>query len=87
MSISVSLSPEIEAWLRREAAATGKDLSTLVQEAVAEKLGGTAGAAQSVSEMPFEHWAARFDAWVAGHKPVGHFVDDDRESIYAGRGE
>jgi hypothetical protein len=26
-------------------------------------------------------------AWAAGHKPVTQFVDDSRESIYAGRGE
>jgi hypothetical protein len=30
-------------------------------------------------------WQARFQAWLATHKPVGHFVDDSRESIYAER--
>jgi hypothetical protein len=26
-------------------------------------------------------------AWVDSHKPLPHEVDDDRDSIYAGRGE
>jgi hypothetical protein len=31
-----------------------------------------------------ERWAEAFKAWVESHKPVGHFVDDSRESIYEG---
>jgi hypothetical protein len=39
VTISVSLSPTIEAKLRSHAAATGKDLSALVIEAVEQKFG------------------------------------------------
>jgi hypothetical protein len=42
---------------------------------------------QQPAEMPYAQWAAEFQAWTASHKPVCHFVDDSRESIYAGRDE
>jgi Arc/MetJ-type ribon-helix-helix transcriptional regulator len=29
-----------------------------------------------------EKWLASFDEWVKSHRPVGHFVDDSRDSIY-----
>ncbi len=34
-----------------------------------------------------EEWVREWYAWVASHKPLPHDVDDDRDSIYAGRGE
>ena len=86
MSLSISFGAETEAKLRDRAAATGKDVATLVREAVEEKLSEGAGG-RIPAEMPYEQWLAAFDAWVAGHRPVEHFVDDSRESIYAGRGE
>jgi hypothetical protein len=33
---------------------------------------------------PAETWLARLEAWAHSHKPVGHFVDDSRDSIYTG---
>jgi hypothetical protein len=35
------------------------------------------------NETP-EEWLKRFHEWAHSHKPVGHFVDDSRESIYSG---
>jgi hypothetical protein len=32
-------------------------------------------------------WARRLQEWVESHPPCKHQVDDDRETIYAGRGE
>ena len=29
-------------------------------------------------------WLRAFHDWVDSHEPVGHFVDDSRESIYSG---
>jgi hypothetical protein len=29
-------------------------------------------------------WLKALHAWVAAHEPVGHWVDDSRESIYSG---
>ncbi len=34
-----------------------------------------------------EEWAKALRDWAASHERVDHFVDDSRESIYAGRGE
>jgi hypothetical protein len=85
MTLTLSFPPETEAKLRERAAASGKDVETIVREAVDEKLAAgadTTGAAKSAEE-----WVAEFMAWVESHPPVTHFVDDSRESIYAGRGE
>jgi len=85
MTVTFSLPPEVEARLRERAAAAGKDVATLVREAVEEKLLAgerAAGPARSV-----EQWEQEFDSWVRGRPPVAHPIDDSRESIYAGRGE
>jgi hypothetical protein len=29
-------------------------------------------------------WLKSFHAWADAHEPVGHWVDDSRESIYSG---
>jgi predicted DNA-binding antitoxin AbrB/MazE fold protein len=34
-----------------------------------------------------EEWVRALREWAASHPRVDHFVDDSRESIYAGRGE
>jgi hypothetical protein len=34
-----------------------------------------------------EAFIAGMTEWVTKNVPPGHFVDDDRESIYRGRGE
>jgi predicted transcriptional regulator len=87
MSLTISFSPEVEARLRERAAASGKDVPTLVREAVEEKLSATTPEIKPRNGMSREQWLAEFNAWVNSHNPVGHFVDDSRESIYAGRGE
>jgi hypothetical protein len=85
MTLTLSFPPELEAKLRQRAAAEGKDPETLVREAVEQKL----GAEQPVpaDAKGFDEWQAEFNAWVASHQPIGHEVDDSRESIYRGRGE
>ena len=86
MTITLTLSPETGSKLRELAAATGKDVPTVIREAVEEKL-ASEGDASVPSEMPYDRWKAAFDQWVASHRPAGHYVDDSREGIYAGRGE
>jgi hypothetical protein len=85
MTLTLSFPPETEAKLRQRAAAADKDVETLVREAVDEKLAaeGPVGPEGKTGE----ELAAEFLAWVESHPPVTHFVDDSRESIYAGRGE
>ena len=60
-------------------------MESIVREAVEEKLGGSVSAGPEGKTR--EQWAAEFKAWVASHKSVTHFVDDSRDSTYAGRGE
>jgi hypothetical protein len=49
---------------------------------------------QAVEQMPSpaqtlsaEEWEREWRAWAASHKPLPYVADDDRDSIYAGRGE
>ena len=82
--LTLRLSSQAREALARRAEETGKDEATLVGEAVEEKL-APSGAAPGGRTA--DQWEAEFKAWVASHRPVPHFVDDSRESIYAGRGE
>jgi thiamine biosynthesis lipoprotein ApbE len=52
----------------------------LLQQAVGDK-------PSTGPTLPPEEWVREWRAWVASHKPLPHEVDDDRDSIYAGRGE
>ncbi len=91
MTVTFSLPPETEAKLRDRSIATGKDLPTLVREAVEEKLSAANGAKST--EMPYDRWSTEFTAWMsdvarrAPMYPPGYVADDSRESIYEGRGE
>ena len=85
MTLTLSFPPETEAKLRERAAASGKDVETIVREAVEEKLASPTGPAPAT--MTREQWSAELHAWAASHPPVSHFVDDSRESIYADRDE
>jgi predicted DNA-binding antitoxin AbrB/MazE fold protein len=44
-------------------------------------------APSSPPELSPEEWVKALREWAASHPRVDHFVDDSRESIYAGRGE
>lgn len=52
----------------------------LLQQAVGQKQ--PTGQALSAEE-----WVKEWRAWAASHKPLPYVADDDRDSIYAGRGE
>lgn len=52
----------------------------LLQQAVGEKT----STAQALSA---EDWEKELRAWAASHKALPFEADDDRDSIYAGRGE
>jgi hypothetical protein len=92
MTVTFSLAPETEALLRARAAATGKDISTLIREAIEEKL-SSANGNEVASAVSYERWSAEFAAWMndvgkrAPNYPPGYAADDSRESIYRGRGE
>jgi hypothetical protein len=86
MTLQLTLSPETEVQLRQQAALSGQDIDAFVLQAVTEKL------AEAESQlirpaMQGDDWAKKLQAIIALHPVVSHFVDDSRESIYAGRGE
>ena len=35
-------------------------------------------------EKPDKPWLKSLRAWADSHKPLGHLIDDSRESIYSG---
>jgi hypothetical protein len=85
MTVSINLSPEMEASLQRQAAATGKDVSAVVESVVLDYLANDSGSPNAtVTAEEFEAWFRKFTQ----HFPTTPMhVDDSRESIYAGRGE
>ncbi|WP_197529190.1 hypothetical protein [Aeoliella mucimassa] len=42
---------------------------------------------QDTDSEAYESWSARFEEWLAGHGDIEAVAEDDREGIYAGRGE
>lgn len=87
MTLHISLSPESEARLRERAAVAGKDPATYARETLEEQLGSSQNPQTEGTPLPPNQRVAEFLNWVAGHRPVGHNVDDSREAIYEGRGE
>jgi hypothetical protein len=83
MSITLRLNAEVEGRLRGEAAKNG-----LTVEEYLEQLAERAVTPPPVgSAAPSETWETAWRAWAARHKTLPSAVDDDREAIYAGRGE
>jgi hypothetical protein len=87
MTLTIPLTPEAEARLRERAAESGKDPVTYAREVREENLTSSHGHEAVEATRPPNQRVAEFLNWVASHRPVGHFVDDSRESIYEGRDE
>jgi hypothetical protein len=85
MSISINFSPEVEAALAKRAEIVGRDIPSLVQEFVAERLADDVS--KPVRKLSAKDFMARLETIANRHPGVSTFVDDSRESIYAGRGE
>jgi predicted transcriptional regulator len=91
MTLTIILPPDTGARLQDQAAATGKDVSTLVREAIEEKL--AADGTSPASNLPYAKWASQFTAWMrevdqrAAMYPSDYIADDSRDSIYQDRGE
>ncbi len=87
MTLQISLRPEIAAKLQEQAAAAGQDLQQFAVQTLEERAGGANGLSPAEQLRRFNEWAEHMQQLVAKNVPAGHFVDDSRESIYAGRGE
>ncbi len=84
MVLELPLSSEIESRLRERATALGQGVEAFVAQAVTEKLAETEFAPPQPNPR---EWAEKLRACIELHPVATGFVDDSRESIYAGRGE
>ena len=85
MNVNINFPTEIETTLLRRAAAAGKDVETIVKEFVAECLAEESPAPAKVGSH--EEFMDRLRGVIDLHPVSNGFLDDSRESIYAGRGE
>lgn len=83
MTITLNLTAEVESKLREAAARNGQTVDEYVSRLAEQSV---AVAPQGVAASP-EAREAEWRAWAASHQAVPGIVDDDRDSIYAGRGE
>ena len=89
---TVNLPQSVEQRLKGKAARSGVTLEEfLLRLAVREAQAPEPAGSDSVISYPPEYasrieWSKALREWAASHPRVDHFVDDSRESIYAGRG-
>ena len=91
MTVTLELSPEVEAGLLAQAQAEGLNVSDYVQNLVRERISTrAAGASLPAYELPPEEWVRQFEVWTRSHAgrnlPVLSDEAMSRESIYADRG-
>lgn len=86
MTIRIDLAPQLEQWLREQAAAAGVDPTRYVL-LLLEQHATPAMNQDERQAVPSQSWKTEFDSWLAGVEQVDSFIDDSRDSIYAGRGE
>jgi hypothetical protein len=86
MNLNLHISSTLEEALKRQAAATGQDIESLVLKTLEESF-----ASDDVkpirSQRTSEEFATWLDSWINRHPIVNHRVDDSRESISVGRDE
>ncbi len=82
LAMVVRISRQASEMLAERAAQSGRDVAAVAADLIEEAVASSAPA-----DLGYDEWAREFKSWVSSHKPSGHFVDDSRESIYAGRGE
>jgi hypothetical protein len=83
MTLTLHLTPEIEAMLKEQSTQSGKSPETLALEAIEDQL---LDKDESSDLLPYEVWKKRLDLLLE-YMPRGNpDADFDRESIYEGRG-
>ncbi len=81
MTLTLHLTPELEAKLRELSVSTGRMPEDLALDAIQENLAEE----PSTPPIPYEEWARLFDAWLRDQRSRNPNVDDSRESIYPDR--
>ncbi len=84
MTLTIDLPPELEARLIELAAKAGQAPSDYAREALRDSLSTVGG---DLLPKRAEDRVAALRSWAESLKPIGHWVDDSRESIYEGCGE
>ena len=92
MAVTLNLPTTVEHQLKERASRVGQTLEEYLQRLAAreaetpESMAADAVIAYPPGFSPEERSKA-IREWAESHPRVEHFVDDSRESIYAGRGE
>jgi predicted transcriptional regulator len=81
MTLTLKLTPEIEAKLRELSLATGRLPEELALDAIEQNLVEE----PSSPAIPYEEWARLFDEWLSEQVSRNPNFDDSRESIYPDR--
>lgn len=84
MTLIIHLPAEIEHAVRERALAAGLDLDSFAAKVLTEEIAEAPEPARRISRDEFQE---RLQRIINLHPIAKHFVDDSRESIYAGRGE
>ena len=86
MNLQIQVPANLEKALKLRASAAGKDVAAFVVDALREELslGEPALEVPNPTSSNFSDWLSK---WRQGAPKTNHFVDDSRESIYAGCGE
>jgi hypothetical protein len=92
MAVTLNLPPAIEQQLKAKAERFGLTLEQyLLHLAVCDAASEPVLSPPEITYPPGfatpEEWTKALREWAESHPRVEHFVDDSRESIYAGRGE
>lgn len=91
MTLTLELPTETEKRLQAKAGAKGLSVKSYLEELVRMDLDQqeTNGShlKNDLGLASADQWIAEHRALAKRHEHVTHFVDDSRESIYAGRGE
>ncbi len=78
MSITLQIPPELAQRLAAEATRLERPVEGVALDAIQEVL----GVQSDEKREDTQQWERNLWAWITSHKPVSHFVDDSRESIY-----
>jgi hypothetical protein len=86
--LTIQVDGSLEERLKQAAASRGDEPTALARQVLDRNLPlGEARADPGKQIAAIESFIAGMTDWVSKNIPPGHFADDDRESIYQGRGE
>jgi hypothetical protein len=79
MSITLHIPPELEDQLSAEALRRNQPVEEVALSVIAESL----AIGDDANQRSADQWRQELQDWIESHRPVSHFVDDSRASVYA----